>query len=417
MGDRLAVINPGSSTWWLLTLTPIIYFDQIRVAAGDLESIHEQEGRSYYNFSVSKVLRALERYAEEEIVMADDSLPTAGKDQQIISKAEDIAKALIGQAAAWSQGSPTIASPSELKNVMINAYTEWISYNQEKAKLSPNKDPLKLELLEKQIPRWKSIREKIKATKGEDILELLSENSELYIVFKDIIRNAHLITTASNLSKNERIYDVLAEEFLPAVSLVQRYQVFLELPEKVNEIISFDTLLNIYDLRMQRTAAAVSGVPESPKSIVLSAFRERERFSLLRKRLAEIDTLIQDGAPDNDLQWFHEIIDLARDLHKQIERIDKAGKAFMWASGAYFLKELLSTVEPTISQFIRMLLVNPITTRFAKETLKNMYLSAEGITGSASPAIAAIRDYIGFKHIAHDNSPRVIGSGVYEFWV
>lgn len=57
MGDRLAVINPGSSTWWLLTLTPIIYFDRIRVAAGDLESIHKQESCSYYNFSVSKVLR------------------------------------------------------------------------------------------------------------------------------------------------------------------------------------------------------------------------------------------------------------------------------------------------------------------------------------------------------------------------
>jgi hypothetical protein len=148
----------------------------------------------------------------------------------------------------------------------------------------------------------------------------------------------------------------------------------------------------------------------------LGAFQERERFAILRKRLSEIDLLINEKKI-NDTFLSKELIVLVKDLHKQIERIDRMATALIWASGAYFLREFFSTIDPILAKVIRLLLVNPFATKFARESLKDLYLSAKGISGGAGIAIAAIRDYIATGVINEDRAPKVIGSKVYKFWV
>ncbi len=417
MLERCAVINPGSSSWWLLTLTPILYYDRVRVSTADLESIHEQEGKSYYNLTVSRILTALERYAEEEVVIRDNRLPARGRSIRIQEDAKSIADRLLQYAAEWSPKSLALVRPSELKRVMMSAYSEWIAYNKSKASVMPETDPLKKELLERQIPRSQQSLRRIQTTAVNKIVDLLNQDVDLYTVFVNIIRNAYLICTIPNFHKRERLYDVLVEEFLPAVRLVQRYLVFVELPERINEIIGFDTLIRMYDFRMKRISATASGTHSSPENIVVCAFKERKRFSTLRKRLAELDSLIRDEGSDIDESWIGEIISIARELHRTMQQIDKAGTAFMWTSGAYFLQELLSTLDPVLGRLLKSLIVNPLTTKLAKEGMKNLYLATKGIKAGASPAIAAVRDYVGYKHVAVDRQSYSIGPGTYEFWI
>jgi hypothetical protein len=417
MPERCAVINPGSSSWWLLTLTPVIYFDRLRVSASDLTSIHEQEGKSYYNLTTHRILTALENYAEDEFIIKDDNLPVRGRAPQIEKKVKKITDALLQYASQWSPKYPTLVRPSELKRIMTAAYKEWLAYNKSKASVTPQSDPFKRELLEQQIPRSQQSLKCLQSTPVREIVNLLMENQDFYIVFSNIIRNAYLICKIPDINSRERLYDVLVQEFLPAVPVVQRYLVFEELPEKTAEVIGYDTLIQVYDLRMHRTSASVSGVPGSPDSIVACALRERKRFALLRMRLAELDSLINNENQDIDEPWLREVVLLSRELHRQLEQIDKVGTAFMWASGAYFLREFLSTLEPSLSHLIRCLLVNPLTTKIAKDSMKNLYLATKGLKTGASPAIAAVRDYLGHRNLINESWSGSIGPGSYEFWV
>jgi hypothetical protein len=417
MPERYAVINPGSSSWWLLTLTPVIYYDRLRVCASDLTSIHEQEGKSYYNSTTHRILTALENYADEDFIIKDERLPTRGRAPRIERDVKKIADALLHHASKWSPRSPTLVRPSELKRIMTAAYKEWLAYNRGKASVTPQSDPFKRELLERQIPRSQQSLRRLQSTPVREIAGLLTEDRDLYTVFSNIVRNAYLICTIPDINARERLYDVLVNEFLAAVPLVQRYFVSVELPEKTPEVIGFDTLIQVYDLRMERTSAAVRGVPGSPDAIVTCALRERTRFALLRKRLAELDSLIHNERQEVDEPWLREIVSLSRELHRHLEQIDKVGTAFMWASGAYFLREFLSTLEPSLAHLLRCLLVNPLTTKIAKNGMENLYLATKGLKAGASPAIAAVRDYIGHRHLITERWPGSIGPGAYEFWV
>ena len=412
---REAIINPGSSSWWLLTLTPIIYFDQVRISDKDLVSVYEQKGRSTYNLAVSRVLQALERYADERILIVDPNLPARGRTLSVKRESKRIADKLLELADGWRPRELTIVRPSEIKNVMINAYREWIFYNRKKSQSLPDSDRLRKKLIAIEIPRWRGVLSRLKSTPARDIPDLLRKDPDLYIVYSDIIRNAYLLTSITS-SYKQRAYDVLANEFLPAVSLIERYRIFHELSEKLPEFLRYDILVRLYDLRMERAALAASGSLPKPESIVLHALRERNRFAILRRRLSEIDLLIQEEQI-NDEALVHEVIALARDLHKQIQQIDLMGTALIWSSGAYFLRELSSTMDPALANLIRLLLINPITTKFARESLKDLYLSSKGISGGACIAIAAIRDYVATGVINKDTAPKVIGNGIYKFWV
>ena len=98
---------------------------------------------------------------------------------------------------------------------------------------------------------------------------------------------------------------------------------FIEFPEKVHEVIGFDALIQVYNLRMERTAAAVRGIPGSLEAIVTCALRERTRFATLRKRLAELASLIGNERQDVDECWLRQIVSLDRELHRNIQQIDK----------------------------------------------------------------------------------------------
>ena len=398
-------------------MTPIIYFDHVRVSKTDLELVHEKETKGYYNMSASRILRALERYSGEPVLFRDDCLPRQGLNDEVTRKAREIADTLLAQASIWSETNPALVSPLEIKEIMTTAYKEWLTYNQSKADISPHNDPLKTVLLEKQIPRSKESLQRLEATRLEAISGLLINDKNFNTVFCNIIRNAYLISTIPEINRKERVYDVLIKEFLPAVSIVQRYEVFIELPEKVNGVIPFNTLMRIYDIRLEHSAAAVIERPRSPEEVVIAAFRERKRFSSLRKRMAELDELIQVNNQDISDPWVKEVIALNRELQSNVDQIDKMGTAFMWASGAYFLQELLSSLDPSLSQWIRILLVNPFTARCAKESLKSLYIASKGIKGGATSAIASVRDYVGHNHIMVDDYPSAVGPGIYDFWV
>jgi hypothetical protein len=167
---------------------------------------------------------------------------------------------------------------------------------------------------------------------------------------------------------------------------------------------------------MERAARLASGHLPAPESVAVTALKERKRFAGLRKRLAEIDLWVREH-PEADTRMVAEVLALARDLHQQVERIDKAGTVAIWISGAYFLQEMLSTSDPAVANLVGRLLVNPLTTKIAKEAFKNLYLSARGIRPGASAAIAAVRDYMGITSIEAGKAPKVFGSGVYRFWV
>jgi hypothetical protein len=413
---REAIIVPGSSSWWLLTLTPVIYFDRVRVPAADIADVRRQESDSFYHWSVSKVLQALEKYGEEEeVLLLDPGIPGGGRGPVITREARRLANALLLQAANYNPWKPTVVRPSELKTVMTHAYREWIIYNKNKANALPPRDPLRKELAQKQIPRWQEVLARLRTSPSRQMPELLQKDPELNTVFTDVVRNAYLLTTTGG-SAGQRAYDALAQEFLPAVKLLERYRVFCELPDRLPELLRLDLLVQVYDLRMERAARAASGRPVDPHSLTVAAFRERKRFALLRKRLSEIDSLLCEHS-EKEAVLLREIIKLARDLHKQVQFIDFTGQAFLWAAGSYGLREILSLIDPGLPPIIAPLIANPWTTKPAREALKNLYLSAKGLGQGAGPAFSAMRDYVNTVTLTSSKGPRLFGSGVFRFWV
>lgn len=414
---RQAIIVPGSSSWWLLTLSPVIYFDKVRAPADDMAIVEEEEDKSFYHWSAARVLKALEKHADEEVLVRDSHISGGGRTSDVTSQATKIADALIEAADNYNPWKPTIVKPSELKTVMTHAYREWILYNKKKTLILSKKDPLCQELMEKQLPCWQSVLRMLKSTHARRIPELLKEDDQLNTVYRDIIRNAYLDVTTGG-DPGERAYDVLAVEFLPAIKLVERHQVFHELPDKLPEIVRFDTLLHLYDFQMRAVSQTATGHLPEPESVVVTAFRERKRFSTLRKRLTEIDSIIQEET-DNEEILLNEVISLARDLHKQIRRIEQSSKALMWIGGAYGLKEFISSLDSAYAPLmgvITTLILNPWTKEAARKSLANLYLSAKGIGGGAGTAMAVVRDYLGVLSASSGRGPRLFGPGVYKFW-
>jgi hypothetical protein len=413
MAIRQAVINPGSSSWWLLSLTPFLYFEKVRASSADLQSVLEQEGKSAYHDAAAQVLAALQRHTGKDILSSDSSLPSRGRSREILDQARQTSKELVLHAARWSPSTPTLARPSELKTVMVNAYREWIRYNRKKAALLPHGDPLREELATKQIPRWSSILQRLTATTPRCIPELLENDQDLFQVLADVVRNAILLTSIAE-KRHEKTFDSLAREFLPAVELVERIRIF------GNAALSdgparFDLLVRLHELRVQNIARNTTNLIQKPDSIVIQALRERDRFSVLRKRLAELDEIITSmKAPEE--QWLKEAISLAKETHKEVSRIDRLGNAFMWLSGAYVLSEWLTGVDPLISKVIKSVLVNPITSKAIRDTFIDIHLAHKKFGPGATSAMAAVRDYIAVRPIIEAQSNRR-RAATYEFWV
>lgn len=131
---RQAVVVPGSSSWWLLTLSPLLYFDKVRISSHDLSEIETQREKSSYNFRCARILELIKTHAEESLFVVDSQLPRHGRSGVVTDTARRMAFDLVQQAEAWRPSQPTIVRPSEIKNVLTRAYAEWIRYNKRKTR-------------------------------------------------------------------------------------------------------------------------------------------------------------------------------------------------------------------------------------------------------------------------------------------
>jgi len=90
---------------------------------------------------------------------------------------------------------------------MTSPYRGWLAYDKSKASVTPQKGPLKKQLLERQIPRSQQSLRRIQSAPVREIAGLLSQNCVLCIVFCNIVQNAYLMCTISDIRKRERLYD------------------------------------------------------------------------------------------------------------------------------------------------------------------------------------------------------------------
>lgn len=411
---RKAVVNPGSSSWWLLSLAPVLYFEKVRVSSADLESIHTQDGRSAYHMVVARTLSVLQRETGQDIIVPDHTLPARGKDRNILKEARELAAAMVAAADAWTPRKPSGVRPVELKRSLTTAYREWIRYNRNKVALLPGSDPLRDDLLGSQIPRSIAVLSTIVGTRATGIPDLVSSDPALRTVFENIVRNALLLISIADRGE-ERAFDVLAPEFIPTIELVERMRLLGAVPATSDMEVPFDVLVRLHNVRVASAARNATNLIHKPDSIVFQALRERERFASLRKRLSELDETVR-SLQSPEVRWLKEVISLAKATHEEVERLDKLGTAFMWLSGAYFLSELLAGVDPSVGRAIRIALVNPITSKAVRDTLKNLHLARKGFGPGATAALAVIRDYVAVARLG-DARLSSGKSGGYEFWV
>jgi len=204
MGSVGRVCDFHSCGFFPVAFSPIIYFDKVCAPADDIAIVEEEEEKSFYHWSLARVLNALEKYADEEVLIRDSRVSGGGRTSEITSKATKIANALLEEAENYNPWKPTIVKPSELKTVIAHAYREWILYNKKKTLILSRKDPLSKELMSKQLPRWQSILAMLKSTHARRIPELLKKDRQLNTVYTDIIRNAFLILIFRRLAILER---------------------------------------------------------------------------------------------------------------------------------------------------------------------------------------------------------------------
>lgn len=394
-------------------MTPILYYDRIRIGKADIDGIVDQSENSTFHDFVATAYQTLRTELGNDVLIIDRGMPVKGRSESLSTEVKSTSNIIIEAAGAWSPSSRTLVRPGEVKGVLIMAYREWIRYNRRKVSLLPENDPLRAELLEKQIPRWSGVLRDVKATKAAEISETLLKSKDLRQVFDDIIRNALLLSTTPK--PDERVFDSLVEEFLPALELVERVRLWQAIQDHENESMRYDLILKLHQIRLSKLASLASNRPDQPRSVVLQAIRERSRFAILRKRLSELDEAIKSLNAD-EFSWLTESLKLTKEVKKEIDRVEKAGTAFMWLSGAYFLAEVLSGVDPSVGKAVRMLLVNPITTKKVKDIMKNLYLADKGFGQGAPAAIAVTRDYLAMQRISQ-SSRRARPAVKYEFWI
>jgi hypothetical protein len=262
--NRRAFVNPGSSSWWLLSLAPVLYFDRVRVSKEDLDSVIQQADNSAYHHSVAQVLGRLLAETGHELIVSDHGLPPRGRDPAIEARARVLTTEMIEAAESWSPTRPTLVRPGELKIAMTAAYRRWLEYNRAKARLLPSQDPLRTEIVGHQIPVSTQNLDCVSRTHARLLPELLGRNTSLRVVLENLVRNAILLTTMAD-GPDERAYDTLAAEFLPTVNLVERLRLFGSGRPRLAESARSDLLFRVHNINLARIASTASGRFESPE--------------------------------------------------------------------------------------------------------------------------------------------------------
>lgn len=408
---REAVVNPGSSKSWLLSLTPLLYFDRIHVSELDLRQVAESEEISAYNYLIARILQSLQSETGPEILVPHKSIIQNHRRPTIASEAEKVSDDIINTAATWTRAQPTLVRPGELKALLWNAYGEWVRYNKHKVRYSPPDDPLATELAKKQIPRWVSTRTRIRSTPARKIPDLLVTDRELRRIFTEVVRSSVQIVRLFD-SNGRRVIDTLMPEFLPTVEIIERLQRFGGNSGQ-GEPARFDHLVNLHQLRMAGLASRTSEEIVRPRSAILHAIRERKRFAALRKRLAELDEQLQEVSV-SETKWLRTIASAAKEIHLEVKRLNMLATAFMWVSGAYCFAEVAAGMDPLAAQLVKLAVFNPLATGEIKNACLNLAMARRGLGSGTWAAIGVTRDYIALRR-SGIQYPRFKKSE-YKFW-
>jgi hypothetical protein len=421
MAQRIAIINPGSARWWLLSLSPVLFYDRIEIDPKGIEDVLNQGDLSSFHERAARTLELILKNSDEKILYENNQLPQRGKTEELKEKSEEITDRLISEASNYSlEDHPTLIKPDELKEALKTAYQQWISYNQLKASILQKNEPLS-NLLGKKIQQSEATLKKINETPANRIPELLDKDNQLKTVLRELVRNALLIMDLAKDS-TKRVYDSLVDEFLPTIELVERVRIFRELPEATHEELNFILLTQLYNFSLSKIKSSSIERPDVIEAF-MRALKERKRLSDLRSKIAEFDVLINVLVNEQNLkpdQALRSISALIKDINITIKRIDAAGTWAVWGVGTYVLGEILSSSSPIVRLLLQTILLNPLTVETIKKFVQNYYIALSGLSPKSSSYISIIKDHIAFQLYSHERHERKIYNvrpNIFEFWV
>lgn len=414
MAQITAIINPGSISWWFLSLSPLLFYDRIEIDPNEIEDVLNQGDRSSFHERTARMLELILNNPEEEILYRNNQLPPRGQSMKLNQRAQTITDRLIHEASDYSLSHSSLVKASELKKALRVAYRCWIRYNRVKLSILQKDEPLYNILKKDQIPQSLVSLQKIEETHAKRIPELLDRDNQLRIVLQELVRNALLIMDLGKDSST-RVYDGLVDQFLPTIELVERLRVFHELPEKTSQILNFSLLTELYSVRLSKIRS--NSLEKSNVTMGFNrALRERKRLSALRIKIAEFDAFIDglDLKPDRALKA---IFVLVKDLNTTLKHIDAVGTWAMWGTGAYLLGEILSSLSPRAKLILKTVLLNPITVKATKEFIQNYYITLSGLSLKSSSCISIIRDYTAIQQCSKLERIYKVRPNVFKFWV
>ncbi len=415
MVQRNVIVNPGSASWWLLSLSPLLYYDQIEIDPNAIKDILDQGNRSSFHERTACMLNLILNNPNEKILYVNNSLPPRGQTKELKQESQKIANWLIREANNCSLRYPSLIKDSELKKALRTAYRYWIRYNNMKVSILQKDEPLQVLLIKEQIPQSLASLKKIEKTDAKKIPELLESDNQLRIVLQELIRNALLIM---DLGKNstKRVYDGLVDEFLPTIELVERVRIFHELPKATSKMFNFSLLTELYRFELNKIKSYPNNKRLNATEALKRAFQERARLKSLRLKIAEFDTLIAERnlKPDRAMK---DLFALIKDINSTIKRIDSIGTWAMWGTGAYLLVEVLSSLSPSAQLLLKSVLLNPLTVKATKEFMQNYYISLSGLSPKSSSYISIIRDYIAIHPSSESGQIYKSRPNIFKFWV
>jgi len=413
MPERTLIINPGSTSWWLLSLSPVLFYDRIEIDPKEIKDVLDQGGRSSYDERAARMLELILRNPEEKILYENNKLPPRGQTKALNQQSQRIASLIIQEAAQYSPKNPSLAKPGELKKALRDAYRYWIRFNRLKAGILQKGESLHDLLIKDQIPQSLESLQKIEKTHARKIPGLLEEDKQLSTVLQELVRNALLITDLGKESI-KRVYDGLIDEFLPTIELVERVRVFRDLPEKTREALNINLLTELYNFRLRKIKSRSKERLDLTEAFY-RALKERKKLQALRLRITEFDTLIfeRDLKPDQALKT---VFTLVKDINKTVKRIDSIGTWAMWGTGAYLLGEIMSSLSPSAQLLLKSAMLNPLTVKATKEFVKNYYTALSGLSPKSSSYISIIRDYVAVQPYSQTGIYKG-KPNVFKFWV
>lgn len=414
MAQRTVIINPGSTSWWLQSLSPVLYYDRIDIDPKGIEDILKHGDRSSYHERAARMIELILNNSDEEILRKNNHLPARGQTRQLKQKSQEITDRLIREANNYSMRQLSLIKPGELKKALRTAYRHWIRHNRLKIGVLQKDEPLHDLLIKVQVPQSLASLEKIEETHVGRIPQLLEKDNQLKRVLRELVRNALLIMDLGKDS-TKRVYDGLFDEFLPTIELVERIRVFRDLPHTTPEPLNFSLLMELYSFRLSKVRAS-SMERINVTEAFRRAFKERKRLRDFRLKIAEFDALIieRNLKPDQALKSMFTLI---KDINRTVKHIDTMGTWAMWGTGAYLLGEMVSSLSASAHLLLKTILLNPLTVKATKEFVQNYYMALSGLNPKSSSYISIIRDHVAARPYSRLGRIYKVRPNVFEFWV